>query len=118
MEDKHFMAFPLFQPKNRKELRMIKHEYERLSLKLAEIEAAFCREVLNEVTRPYSLSYKIWLDQYIKKCEEIHKKLRPKYIVLNPSYFQEVYSTEPRQIDGSGFSLAITDLVRSKLWFM
>lgn len=113
----HFAAFPLFQVVKRSQRRAMEQEYKRLSLKTAEIEVLFAKDVHDPIM-PYQMAYKIRLAQYIKKCEFIQQAFSPKYIVMNPNYFKEMYGIENKMVKPRSLFNDINELIRQRLWFM
>lgn len=117
---KHYPVFPLLRGDNRKEKRAMMNEFKRYSLKTAEIEQGFADFLFDKFwgTLTYDQIFKTYMGEYIERCKYIQDKLHPKYIVMNPEYFKEVYGVEYKMIKPSSVLHDINELIRQRLWFM
>lgn len=114
-----YPAFPLYQPNVRKAKRAMEHEFNSLTLKTAEIEALFCKYWNEDFGHfDYDHLYKMHLDIYIKRVDEIMKRSKPKHIVLNQHYFKEMYEVEPKMIKPCSLCFAFREFLRYKFWWV
>ena len=112
-----YPAYPLYRADNRKMKRAMTHEFNRLTLKTAEVEALFGSAVFWDAPNmTYDDFYKTYLGLYIEKLDYINRKLKPKYITLNPEYFKQMYAPEEDMITPVPWVSHVSEIVRQWLW--
>ncbi len=119
MQQKHYPVFPLLRGSNRKEKRRMMVEFKRFALKTAVIEELFAEWINNKPWRnlTYDDLYKTYLGLYIDTCENIQNNLKPKYIVMNPQYFKEMYSTEFKFNESGEMAHFLHEWIRQRLGY-